>query len=306
MIFSNRSLSVFPLLTGLCLPVPAVQVHQAQAQSRRRRPPQGGPRPSAPAYINGAERTNAPPGARFPDNKVRTTKYSLFTFLPRNLYEQFHRVAYIYFLVLAALNFVPQLGVFTPAAAVLPLAFVIGVLAVKDAYADRRRHRSDKTENGRAASVLVNGVFVPKRWEEVRVGEVLRVTANETLPCDMVLLSTSDSTGVAYVQTINLDGESNLKTRYAKQETLPTPPEALTGVIKCEQPNRNIYGFLGTVDLDGRHVPARSARPTSCCAGASSRTRPGPSASPCTPAATPRSCSTAPARRPSAAASRRT
>jgi phospholipid-transporting ATPase len=225
------------------------------AASRGRRPPQGGPRPSAPAYINGAERTNTPPGARFPDNKVRTTKYSLFTFLPRNLYEQFHRVAYIYFLVLAALNFVPQLGVFTPAAAVLPLAFVIGVLAVKDAYADRRRHRSDKTENGRAASVLVNGVFVPKRWEEVRVGEVLRVTANETLPCDMVLLSTSDSTGVAYVQTINLDGESNLKTRYAKQETLPTPPEALTRVIKCEQPNRNIYGFLGTVDLDGRHVP---------------------------------------------------
>ncbi|XP_066324518.1 phospholipid-transporting ATPase 1-like [Miscanthus floridulus] len=65
-----------------------------------------------------------------------------------------------------------------------------------------------------------------------------------------------DSTppGVAYVQTINLDGESNLKTRYAKQETMPTLAEALAGVIKCERPNRNLYGFLATVDLDGRRA----------------------------------------------------
>ncbi|XP_066394503.1 phospholipid-transporting ATPase 1-like [Miscanthus floridulus] len=65
-----------------------------------------------------------------------------------------------------------------------------------------------------------------------------------------------DSTppGVAYVQTINLDGESNLKTRYAKQETMPTLAEALAGVIKCERPNRNLYGFLTTVDLDGRRA----------------------------------------------------
>ncbi|KAK3151505.1 hypothetical protein QOZ80_3AG0246740 [Eleusine coracana subsp. coracana] len=211
-------------------------------------------------YINDADRTinNAGQGQQpsvFPDNSVHTTKYSVLTFLPRNLYEQFHRVAYLYFLLLVALNFVPQLGVFTPAAAVLPLAFVIGVSAVKDAYEDWRRHRSDKTENNRTASVLVGGVFVPRRWKDIQVGDVLRVAANETLPCDIVLLSTSDPTGVAYVQTINLDGESNLKTRYAKQETMPTPPEAMTGVIKCEKPNRNIYGFLATVDLDGRRAP---------------------------------------------------
>ncbi|PUZ41284.1 hypothetical protein GQ55_9G491700 [Panicum hallii var. hallii] len=204
-------------------------------------------------YINDADRTNAPP-AGIPDNSIHTTKYSVLTFLPRNLYEQFHRVAYLYFLVLVALNMVPQLGVLTPAVSVLPLAFVLGVTAVKDAYEDWRRHRSDKNENNRTASVLVGGVFQPKRWKEVQVGEVLRVVANETLPCDMVLLSTSDPTGVAYVQTINLDGESNLKTRYAKQETMPTPPEALAGVIKCERPNRNIYGFLATVDLDGRRA----------------------------------------------------
>ena len=54
-------------------------------------------------YINDAERTNAPP-AGLPDNSIHTTKYTVLTFLPRNLYEQFHRVAYLYFLVLVALN----------------------------------------------------------------------------------------------------------------------------------------------------------------------------------------------------------
>lgn len=72
----------------------------------------------------------------------------------------------------------------------------------------------------------------------------------------MVLLSTSDSTGVAYVQTTNLDGESNLKTRYAKQETHTKflGEERINGLIKCEKPNRNSYGFHANMDLDGKSI----------------------------------------------------
>ncbi|CAD5164992.1 unnamed protein product [Musa acuminata subsp. malaccensis] len=201
-------------------------------------------------YVNDPGRTNQP--IKFADNSIRTTKYSVLTFLPRNLFEQFHRVAYVYFLILAGLNQVPQLGVFTPAASILPLAFVLGVTAVKDGYEDWRRHRSDRDENNRTAQVLApGGEFRPKRWKDILVGEVVKVTADETLPCDMVLLATSDPTGVAYVQTINLDGESNLKTRYAKQETQSTPPESTAALIRCEKPNRNIYGFLASADVPG-------------------------------------------------------
>lgn len=71
----------------------------------------------------------------------------------------------------------------------------------------------------------------------------------------MVILSTSDASGVAYVQTINLDGESNLKSRYAKQETQNILPDRLQCVIRCEQPNRNIYGFNGRIDLGTKRVP---------------------------------------------------
>ncbi|KAL0288787.1 UNVERIFIED_CONTAM: Phospholipid-transporting ATPase 1 [Sesamum angustifolium] len=185
-----------------------------------------------------------------------TSKYSVLTFLPRNLFEQFHRIAYIYFLVIAILNQLPQLAVFGREASILPLAFVLFVTAIKDAYEDYRRHRSDKIENNRLAWVLLDDKFQQKKWKDLRVGEIIKVYGNETLPCDMVLLSTSDTTGVAYVQTTNLDGESNLKTRYAKQETQTKNPEKerITGLIKCEKPNRNVYGFQANMDLDGKRI----------------------------------------------------
>ncbi|KAE8037906.1 hypothetical protein FH972_010458 [Carpinus fangiana] len=205
-------------------------------------------------YINDHEKTNE--RFQFAGNSIRTGKYSIITFLPRNLFEQFHRVAYIYFLAIAVLNQLPQLAVFGRGVSILPLAFVLLVTAVKDSYEDYRRHRSDLIENNRLASVLVNDQFQPKKWKDIRVGEIIKIQAEETIPCDMVLLSTSDPTGVAYVQTINLDGESNLKTRYAKQETLLKMPdkEKVGGLIKCEKPNRNIYGFHANMEIDGKRL----------------------------------------------------
>lgn len=190
-------------------------------------------------------------------NSIRTAKYSLLTFFPRNLFEQFHRVAYVYFLAIAILNQLPQLAVFGRGASIFPLAVVLLVTAVKDAYEDFRRHRSDRTENHRLASVFTNNQFASKRWKEIQVGDVVKVSANSTLPADMVLLSTSDPSGVAYVQTLNLDGESNLKIRYAKQEMVSRlgGAEGLKGaVINCENPNRNIYGFHAYLEIDGRRV----------------------------------------------------
>ncbi|XP_059652856.1 phospholipid-transporting ATPase 1 [Cornus florida] len=205
-------------------------------------------------YVNDPVKTNE--RFEFAGNSIRTGKYSVLTFLPRNLFEQFHRVAYIYFLVIAVLNQLPQLAVFGRGASILPLAFVLLVTAVKDAYEDWRRHKSDRIENNRLASVFVNNQFQQKKWKDIQVGEIIKISANDTLPCDIVLLSTSDPTGVAYVQTINLDGESNLKTRYAKQETLSKIPEKekINGLIKCEKPNRNIYGFQANMEIDGKRV----------------------------------------------------
>lgn len=205
-------------------------------------------------YINDPGKTNE--RYEFAGNTISTGKYSVLTFLPRNLFEQFHRVAYIYFLVIAVLNQLPQLAVFGRTASILPLAFVLLVTAIKDAYEDWRRHRSDRIENNRMAWVLGDDGFREKKWKNVQVGEIIKISANDTLPCDMVLLSTSDPTGVAYVQTINLDGESNLKTRYARQETIlrMAQKDRISGLIKCEKPSRNIYGFQANMEIDGKRM----------------------------------------------------
>uniref|UniRef100_A0A0D9UZM9 Phospholipid-transporting ATPase n=1 Tax=Leersia perrieri TaxID=77586 RepID=A0A0D9UZM9_9ORYZ len=200
--------------------------------------------------------------AGFAGNAIRTAKYSVLTFLPRNLFEQFRRLSYVYFLAITVLNQLPQVAVFGRGASVLPLAFVLFVTAVKDAYEDFRRHRSDRQENNRLARVLAafsapgGGEFPPKKWKHIRVGDVVRVASSETLPADMVLLATSDPSGVAHVQTVNLDGETNLKTRYAKQETQVrfSQDGSVGGVLHCERPNRNIYGFQANLEIDGKRV----------------------------------------------------
>lgn len=80
-------------------------------------------------------------------NKIRTTKYSVLSFLPKNLFEQLHRFANVYFIFLAALNFVPVVEAFQPEVAVVPIILVLSVTAVKDIWEDYRRFRSDHLIN---------------------------------------------------------------------------------------------------------------------------------------------------------------
>ena len=82
----------------------------------------------------------------FAGNAVHTTKYTALTFLPMNLMAQFHRLANVYFLSIAVLNWVPQLNVFGKEISMLPLLFVLAVTALKDGYEDYRRRVADRRE----------------------------------------------------------------------------------------------------------------------------------------------------------------
>ena len=86
-------------------------------------------------------------------NSIRTTKYTILTFLPKNLFEQFHRFANWYFLFIIILNFVPQIQAFGREVSMIPLLFVLSVTAIKDAFEDLRRFRSDREVNNRAVQV---------------------------------------------------------------------------------------------------------------------------------------------------------
>lgn len=93
------------------------------------------------------------PNGHFVGNKIRTTKYTLLSFIPKNLLEQFHRVANLYFIFIVLLNWVPAISAFGKEVAMIPVLFVLGVTAVKDLFEDRRRRASDKRINNTTCRV---------------------------------------------------------------------------------------------------------------------------------------------------------
>ncbi|KAI3409185.1 Phospholipid-transporting ATPase, partial [Psidium guajava] len=182
-------------------------------------------------------------------NHVSTTKYTLANFVPKSLFEQFRRVANMYFLVVACVSFSP-LAPFTALSFVVPLVLVIGGTIAKEAVEDFQRREQDMEANNREVEVYGgNGTFHRTRWKNLRVGNVVKVYKDEYFPADLLLLSSSYEDGMCYVDTMNLDGETNLKLRQSLDVTSSLRDErclqVFTAVIKCEDPNDNIYSFIG-------------------------------------------------------------
>uniref|UniRef100_A0A8C6BKG6 P-type ATPase N-terminal domain-containing protein n=1 Tax=Monodon monoceros TaxID=40151 RepID=A0A8C6BKG6_MONMO len=111
-------------------------------------PPPGAEDPLASAAKGARRRRRRCGGAQhLADNRLKTTKYTLLSFLPKNLFEQFHRLANVYFVFIALLNFVPAVNAFQPGLALAPVLFILAVTAFKDLWEDYSRHRSDQEIN---------------------------------------------------------------------------------------------------------------------------------------------------------------
>ena len=106
-----------------------------------------------PKYAQTKELLRDPRVKRNRKNAIKTTKYSIWSFLPKNLFEQFHRFANVYFLFIVILNLIPEINAFGKYIAMLPLVFVLSVTAIKDLFEDRRRYRSDKVVNNSVCHV---------------------------------------------------------------------------------------------------------------------------------------------------------
>ncbi|XP_070693411.1 phospholipid-transporting ATPase VB [Pempheris klunzingeri] len=187
------------------------------------------------------------PNRYFPGNAIKTTKYTLLLFIPMNLFEQFHRLANIYFVGLAILNFIPAVNAFEPGVALIPICVILSLTALKDAWEDFRRYQSDKKLNNTRCLIYSRKEkqFMERRWKDVRVGDFVKVGCNEIVPADILLLYTSDPSGVCHIETSNLDGETNLKQRRSVLCTTDPEfkPECFNSVVVCEKPNNNLNHF---------------------------------------------------------------
>ncbi|KAK4842614.1 hypothetical protein QYF36_024787 [Acer negundo] len=213
----------------------------------------GGPGFSRVVYCNEADCFEAVI-RNYIDNYVRTTKYTLATFLPKSLFEQFRRVANFYFLVTGILAFTP-LAPYSAVSAVIPLIIVIGATMVKEGIEDWRRNQQDIEVNNRRVKVHHgDGKFGYTEWKNLRVGDIVKVEKDEFFPADILLLSSSYEDAICYVETMNLDGETNLKLKQALEVTSFLNEDSnirdFKAIIKCEDPNANLYSFVGTMEYE--------------------------------------------------------
>ncbi|KAL0570141.1 hypothetical protein V5O48_011819 [Marasmius crinis-equi] len=271
-------------------------------------------------------------------NQVITSKYTIITFLPRNLLEQFRRIANVFFLGIAILQFFPKFSTISPGLVIFPLLVVLAITAAKDGYEDIKRHQSDRRVNYSTVRVLQGGDYsnhnhtraktktflrgvrdaVPKKrsgnadpekgtntgptsagqpsdvefdeesdaqeygqqqtgffhhseaktphwkitkWEDVRVGDIVKICDNEPIPADILICSTSEEENEAYVETKNLDGETNLKSRHAVSllnhlnSAKSCASKENQFVINLDSPDENMYRLNANVRVGEDTAP---------------------------------------------------
>ncbi|XP_054165882.1 probable phospholipid-transporting ATPase IA [Oppia nitens] len=195
---------------------------------------------------------------KYCSNAITTAKYNLVTFVPKFLFEQFHRYSNIFFLFIALMQQIPNVsptGRFTTA---IPLFFILTVSAIKEAFEDIKRHRADRGVN--SSLVLVLNKFTSqwdwKHWQQIQVGDIVKITNDQFFPSDLFLLASSEPNGMCYIETANLDGETNLKIRHSLKETThclnseQLVSDLSLASIQCDPPNRHLYEFHGNLKLN--------------------------------------------------------
>uniref|UniRef100_A0A8B9ICI4 Phospholipid-transporting ATPase n=1 Tax=Anser brachyrhynchus TaxID=132585 RepID=A0A8B9ICI4_9AVES len=190
--------------------------------------------------------------SKYAGNAIKTYKYNPITFLPLNLFEQFKRAANFYFLVLLILQAIPQISTLSWYTTLVPLLLVLGITAVKDLVDDIARHRMDNEVNNRTCEVIRDGRFKNTKWKDIKVGDIIRLKKNTFVPADILLLSSSEPNSLCYVETAELDGETNLKFKMALEVTDKYLQEEsamadFNGLIECEEPNNRLDKFTGTL-----------------------------------------------------------
>eukprot|EP01134_Creolimax_fragrantissima_P001455 CFRG1455T1 len=199
-------------------------------------------------YINESEKNEL---FNYKNNYVSTAKYTILTFLPMNLFEQFQRLANAYFLFLLVLQCIPGVSSLDPMATLVPLLFVISLTCIKDANDDVKRHRSDNDVNGREVERFCQ--FDKKwqliRWDEISVGDIIRIEDKDPVAADVLILLTSEPGNECFSDTAELDGESNLKRLYGLKATdymtSETDIAECQACVVCEPPNPNLNSFNG-------------------------------------------------------------
>src|SRR3989338_5952097 len=163
----------------------------------------------------------------FPDNRISTTKYSAFSYLPKVLFHEFKKFTSAYFLIVAIITLFPSIAPFSPWTSIGGLLFILAVSMFREAVEDFLLLRADAKVNGAQFFTLlhldpplpiqegqhdtIEPQYQPVACADLRVGDIVYLQTDDLIPADLLLLSSGSLDSSSYIETAQLDGETNLK-----------------------------------------------------------------------------------------------
>eukprot|EP00834_Sanchytrium_tribonematis_P006272 NODE_445_length_7306_cov_0.516997.p1 type:complete len:1074 gc:universal NODE_445_length_7306_cov_0.516997:4452-1231(-) len=194
------------------------------------------------------------------DNEISTAKYTYYNLIFKFLWEQFSNYANLFFLITACIQLIPNVSPLSPYATLVPLMFVIAASFVKEMIEDRRRQTFDKSENLKKETYVAKSDLYFVHFNELKStnrknltsGNIVRIEDKDTVPADIIVLCASDPE--AYVDTMALDGETNLK---CKSSIISKTQMQKIKRLSCQvdDPTPNIEDFQGILKINSKEVP---------------------------------------------------
>lgn len=155
-------------------------------------------------------------------NKIKTSRYTVMNFIPLNLYKQLRKPATCFFCVTLLLVCIPAISPFSPWSYMIAVMIVVGISMIKDGVEDYKKHLCDREMNEKRCQVVRENRKVSIAVMDLEAGDVLISQNHEEIPADVVLLQAKSRiknedfcTSYCFINTANLDGESNLKKKIA-------------------------------------------------------------------------------------------
>ncbi|CCF56784.1 hypothetical protein KAFR_0B04880 [Kazachstania africana CBS 2517] len=235
------------------------------------------------------ERTDKP----YCNNSITSSRYTIYSFLPKQLYAQFSKLANAYFFIVSILQMIPGWSTTGTYTTIVPLLIFMAISMAREAWDDFRRHRLDMEENKRICQVLTkdinnevrshsnsglpnneslnthftnfdllaskhNVVIEEKQWKDLCVGDFVYLKQDDCVPADILLLISDGDNTEAFAETMALDGETNLKSRHPHPELskLTCSASGLANInaqVTVEDPNDDLYNFEGNLELQDRN-----------------------------------------------------
>ena len=126
--------------------------------------------------------------ASFNSNSIRTCQYTIITFLPLALFNQFKTAFNWFFLIYNIIAVIPELSDLDPLAEISPFIVVLLLNLVKEAIEDYRKYKNDIKANNASVLIFNDKRFIKDKCKNIRVGNIIKIYKEDLIPADVLII----------------------------------------------------------------------------------------------------------------------